>query len=133
MDIARVISMVHTMRISPTLFTWAYLGLAATSMTVSAASNNASGERHATKTPITVTIDAFQFQPDKIRIKRGQSIIFINKDEVPHTVTPGKNVHFVPSGIIKGGERHEVLFESAGVQDYSCDFHPSMRGRVVVK
>jgi plastocyanin len=121
------------MKLSHILLTWAYWGVAATSMTVSAASNNASEARHATKTPITVTIDAFQFQPDKIRIKRGQSVIFINKDEVPHTVTPGKNAHFVPSGIIKGGEQHEVLFESAGVQDYSCDFHPSMHGRVIVK
>ncbi|RFC30925.1 MAG: Plastocyanin [Candidatus Nitrotoga sp. MKT] len=112
-----------------TLFTVAYLGLTAISMTVSAAPNEANRERHA----ITVTIDAFQFQPDKIRIKRGQSVIFINKDEVPHTVTPDKNGHFVPSGIIKGGEQHEVFFESVGVQNYSCDFHPSMRGQVIVK
>ena len=116
-----------------TIFTAAYLGLTAISMTVSAAPNEANGERHATRMPITVTIDAFQFQPDKIRIKRGQSVIFINKDEVPHTVTPDKNGHFVPSGIIKGGEQHEVFFESAGVKNYSCDFHPSMRGRVTVK
>lgn len=125
--------MARIVKLSRTLLTWTYWGGAAISMTVSAASNNVSEERHATKAPITVTIDAFQFQPDKIRIKRGQSVIFINKDEVPHTVTPGKNTHFVPSGIIKGGEQHEVLFESAGIQDYSCDFHPSMRGRVIVK
>lgn len=121
------------MKLSHTLLMWMYLGVTATSMTVSAASDNASGEHHVSKAPIAVTIDAFQFQPDKIRIKRGQSVIFINKDEVPHTVTPDKNSHFVPSGIIKGGEQHEVFFESAGVQNYSCDFHPSMRGRVIVK
>lgn len=125
--------MAFTMRKPLTLLTGACWGLAAISMTVSAAPNEASGERHATKAPITVTIDAFQFKPDKIRIKRGQSVIFINKDEVPHTVTPDKSAHFVPSGIIKGGEQHEVLFDSAGVQNFSCDFHPSMRGRVIVK
>ena len=125
--------MTRIVRISYTLLMWVYLGLAIISMTVSAAPNEVTGERHATRTPITVTIDAFQFQPDKIRIKRGQSVIFINKDEVPHTVTPDKNGHFDSSGIIKGGEQHEVFFESAGIQDYSCDFHPSMRGRVIVK
>ena len=125
--------MARTMRMPLTLLTGAYLGLAAISMTVLAAPNEVSGERHATRAPITITIDAFQFQPDKIRIKRGQRVIFINKDEVPHTVTPDKSAHFVPSGIIKGGEQHEVLFDSAGVQNYSCDFHPSMRGRVIVK
>lgn len=125
--------MARTMRMPLTLLTGAYFGLAAISMTVLAAPNEASGERHATRARITITIDAFQFQPDKIRIKRGQRVIFINKDEVPHTVTPDKSAHFVPSGIIKGGEQHEVLFDSAGVQNYSCDFHPSMRGRVIVK
>ena len=115
------------------LLTWAYLGLASISMTVSAAPNEASKEYSATRAPITVTMDAFQFQPDEIVIKRGQSVMFINKDEVPHTVSPDKNAHFIPSGIIKGGEQHEASFESVGVQDYSCDFHPSMRGRVIVK
>lgn len=124
--------MMRTMKISLLLLTWTYLGLVTISMTVSAAPNEISRKQQARK-PITVTIDAFQFQPDEIMIKRGQSVIFINKDEVPHTVTPDKNRHFIPSGIIKGGEQHEVLFESVGVQDYSCDFHPSMRGRVIVK
>ncbi|CAH1387616.1 Cupredoxin_1 domain-containing protein [Candidatus Nitrotoga sp. M5] len=125
--------MMRTMKTSIMLLAWAYLGLATISMTVSATPNDLSRERQATKKPITVTIDAFQFQPDKIVIKRGQSVIFINTDEVPHTVTPDKNGHFVPSGIIKGGEQYEVSFESIGVQDYSCDFHPSMHGRVIVK
>lgn len=125
--------MMRTMKISPMILMWAYLGLASISMAVSAAPNDTSKEHHATGAPITVTIDAFQFQPDKIMIQRGQSVIFINTDEVPHTVTPDKNGHFIPSGIIKGGEQLKVLFESVGVQDYSCDFHPSMRGRVVVK
>lgn len=125
--------MARTLKISLVLLTWAYLGLASISMAVSAAPNDTSKEHHATGAPITVTIDAFQFQPEEIMIERGQSVIFINKDEVPHTVTPDKNGHFAPSGIIKGGEQHEVFFESAGAQNYSCDFHPSMRGRVIVK
>ncbi|MEO6422794.1 MAG: cupredoxin domain-containing protein [Candidatus Nitrotoga sp.] len=125
--------MTRTLKISLVLLAWAYLGLAFISMAVSAAPNDPSKKHHASEAPITVTIDAFQFQPDEIVIKRGQSIIFINKDEVPHTVTPDKKAHFIPSAIIKGGEQHEVSFESVGVQDYSCDFHPSMRGRVVVK
>ena len=108
------------------------LGLAA-SMTALAAHDGVNKGYPAAGKPVTVTIDAFQFQPDKIRIKRGQSVIFINKDEVPHTVTPDKTAHFGSSGIIKGGEQHEVFFTSAGVQNYSCDFHPSMRGKVIVK
>lgn len=85
------------------------------------------------KQPVIVNIDAFQYQPDIIKIQRGQSIIFMNRDDVPHTVTPGKNARFISSGLIKGGEQHEVKFESTGIQDYSCDFHPSMQGQVQVQ
>lgn len=113
------------------LITWAHWGLVAVSLTAPAAPYES--VNGALKPTPTVTIDAFQFQPEEVRIKRGQSVIFVNKDAVPHTVTPDKNAHFRKTGIIKGGEQHTVLFESAGIQDYSCDFHPSMRGRVVVE
>lgn len=121
------------MKISRKLQTWTYLGLIAISVMVSAVPGEAAEGHHGSGAPITVIIDAFQFQPDTIRIKRGQKVIFINKDEVPHTVTSGKNADFVSSGIIKGGEQHVILFESVGKQDYSCDFHPSMQGQVLVQ
>ena len=114
------------------LSAWACWGLVAVSLTAPAAPYESAEGSDAKPTP-TVTIDAFQFQPEELRIKRWQSVIFVNKDAVPHTVTPGKNAHFVATGIIKGGEQRTVLFESAGIQDYSCDFHPSMKGRVVVE
>lgn len=131
MDTGCLIGMAYLIRKPLILFTGA-LGLAA-SMTVLAAHDGVNKGYPAAGKSVTVTIDAFQFQPDKIRIRRGQSVIFINKDEVPHTVTPDKTAHFGSSGIIKGGEQHEVLFTSAGVQNYACDFHPSMRGKVIVK
>lgn len=114
------------------LIAWSHWGLVAVSLTVPAAPYETARSAPA-KTTHTVTIDAFQFQPEEVRIRRGQSVIFVNKDAVPHTVTPGKDAHFLKTGIVKGGEQRTVLFESAGVQDYSCDFHPSMRGRVVVE
>ena len=111
---------------------WTLWGLLAVSLTVPAAPYES--VKGVVKPPtLTVTIDAFQFQPEELRIKRGQSVIFINKDTVPHTVTPGQDAHFLKTGIVKGGEQRTVLFESAGIQDYSCDFHPSMRGRVLVE
>ena len=116
---------------SPRLSAWACWGLLAVSLTAPAAPYES--VKSAAKPTLTVTIDAFQFQPEELRIKLGQSVIFVNKDAVPHTVTPGKDAHFLKTGIVKGGEQRTVLFESPGIQDYSCDFHPSMKGRVVVE
>ena len=35
----------------------------------------------------TVTIEAVQFQPTVVEARRGDSIVWINKDPFPHTVT----------------------------------------------
>lgn len=125
--------MLRTVEICLKQFIRVCWGLAAISSSVPAISDEGTEKSRVSSAPIIVSIDAFQFQPDIIRIKRGQSVLIINKDEVPHTVTPDKGASFVPSGIIKGGEQKEIFFESAGTHDYSCDFHPSMRGQVVVQ
>ena len=80
-----------------------------------------------------VTIDAFQFQPEHLTIEKGMSVIFINKDTVPHTVSPKSGAGFSGTGLITGGTQREVKFEKAGEQGYACDFHPSMMGMISVR
>ena len=37
----------------------------------------------------TVTIDGFRFQPERLTVARGDRIVWVNKDVVPHTALPG--------------------------------------------
>lgn len=81
----------------------------------------------------TVIIEAFQFSPAHLTLKRGGTITFINKDGVPHTATPDQGAHFEGTGLIEGGAKAVVRFDVKGKQPYHCDFHPSMVGVVTVQ
>lgn len=81
----------------------------------------------------TVLIRGFQFIPPEVTIKQGGSVTFTNMDSTPHTATPRDGAQFMGTGRIKKGESQVVQFEAVGIQDYFCDIHPSMIGRVIVK
>jgi plastocyanin len=79
-----------------------------------------------------VVIQSYQFEPNKIKVKKGSAVLFINKDGAPHTVSPSNKIDFTTTGRILGGEQKPVTFEHVGTIKYFCDFHPSMEGTVVV-
>jgi len=78
----------------------------------------------------TVTIEAVQFQPDVIDAKRGDSIVWVNKDPFPHTVTAdGK----FDSKEIKPGESWTYKVQQSGDLPYICTLHPTMKAALRVK
>ena len=78
----------------------------------------------------TVTIEAVQFQPDAIDARRGDSIVWVNKDPFPHTVTAdGK----FDSKEIKPGESWAYKVEQSGNLPYICTLHPTMKATLRVK
>jgi len=79
----------------------------------------------------TVTIDAVQFQPATITARVGDTIVWVNKDPFPHTVTaaPGD----LSSPDIGASESWRWTATSAGDQSYACKCHPTMQGRVEVR
>ena len=71
----------------------------------------------------TVTIEAVQFQPAVVDVKRGDSIVWVNKDPFPHTVTAdGK----FDSKEIKPGESWTYKVQQSGNLPYICTLHPTM-------
>ena len=46
----------------------------------------AAGERPESKTH-TVTIEGMRFQPERLTVARGDTVVWVNKDLVPHTAT----------------------------------------------
>jgi plastocyanin len=79
-----------------------------------------------------VTIDSFQFQPKKVTVRKGETVTFTNHDAAPHTVSPAKGATFTGTGRLLKDESKTVQFNDAGTQEYLCDFHPSMKGSVIV-
>lgn len=83
-------------------------------------------------TTATVTIQGFQFQPDNVILKKGGKVTFVNKDTAPHTATPNRGAKFTGTGRLIKNQSKSVVFGTVGVQNYFCEIHPSMKGKIAV-
>jgi plastocyanin len=87
---------------------------------------------HAVRQPesaATVEIANFTFSPNPVTIGVGQTVIWISRDSVPHTVT-GEGFD---TGRLLRDEWAPLTFEWAGEYHYNCAIHPEMAGTVIVQ
>lgn len=73
-----------------------------------------------------VEIRAFNFVPQRTVVAPGDTIVWINRDIVPHTVT-AEGGAWSPR-MLAEGESWEMVVEGGGTYPYFCEFHPHMRG-----
>jgi plastocyanin len=77
------------------------------------------------------------FDPNPIIIHAQDSINWINKDNVVHTVTSGSSFSSpdrgqeFDSGMLGGSYTHK--FVKSGTYNYFCQIHPTMVGKIIVK
>lgn len=81
---------------------------------------------------ITVTMTNFAFSPESVTLALGQSIRFINRDFMAHTVTPLDPSAFPSEDDIRPGQERVVTPRAAGNWAFRCDYHPGMKGGLVV-
>lgn len=79
---------------------------------------------------IKIEINNMEF-PLETKIKKGQKVEWTNKDSVGHTVT--FSTIDVDSGSIPTGGKFTQQFNQTGTFDYTCTFHPAMRGIIIVE
>lgn len=79
----------------------------------------------------TVEIRGFQFLPAEVRVKRGDTILWINHDLAPHTATA--NDSSWDSAKLTNGQRWSRTMQEAGRTAYICAYHPAMKGVVIVE
>ena len=83
--------------------------------------------------PQVVTQEGKKFQPSRLTIQRGDSVVFANHDPVVHNVfsqTPGFEFNLKRQ---PPGARGAVRFERVGVVDVRCAIHPSMKLTITVQ
>lgn len=78
----------------------------------------------------TVKIEGMQFVPASLAVRRGDTVVWHNRDVVPHTATARGAFD---SGHIAAGQRASRPLKKAGRYDYVCTFHPGMKAVVVVQ
>src|SRR3989344_3277028 len=96
--------------------------------------NDISQESEPTIEPTTYNIEIknFAYSPSELRIKRGDTITWTNKDSVRHTVTSDSGSE-MDSELLSQGETYSVTFDSAGTYAYHCTPHPNMKARIIVE
>lgn len=78
----------------------------------------------------TVIMEGTQYEPATLTVKRGETVVWINKDPFPHTVTtPG----VFDSHSIAVGKSWKYKARRAGEFPYVCTLHPTMKGTLRVE
>ena len=80
---------------------------------------------------ITVRISGMRFEPSSVTVKPGTTVTWIHGSSMPHTITG--NADGLRSSTLYGGQQYSHTFDATGRYDYACDFHPSMKGSVIVE
>ncbi|AFL82410.1 plastocyanin [Aequorivita sublithincola DSM 14238] len=82
-----------------------------------------------TPTKHVVSIYQMKFTPEKIQVKKGDVVEWINKDFVPHDVTE-INKKWTSKPLKQGETFSKVITNNF---DYFCSIHIVMKGSVTVK
>ena len=81
---------------------------------------------------VTVTMKNIQFDPQEITVKVGQTVQWVNEDDVQHDADATSGADFDTDLISKGGTI-EWKAEAAGTVEYVCSVHPNMTGTITVE
>ncbi len=81
-----------------------------------------------------VTIQNYTFNPTPLRIKKGTTVTWTNKDIAKHNVVVDDGQPAGgPNGPLFGkGQTFSFTFNNAGTYSYHCSPHPYMKGAVEV-
>jgi plastocyanin len=78
----------------------------------------------------SVAIEDFYFEPAAAAIQPGDTIMWTNEGNQPHTVTSDDGQF--DSEVLNPGDSFTFTFPEAGTYTYHCEIHPSMTGSVTV-
>jgi plastocyanin len=78
-----------------------------------------------------VKIDNFTFAPQRITVKAGTTVTWINEDDIPHTVA--SSAKLFKSKALDTDDKFSFTFSTPGTYDYFCSLHPHMTGTILVE
>ena len=82
---------------------------------------------------VSVAIDNFNFAPRELSISVGDTVTWINRDDVPHTASSSDDPIAFDSKALDTDDKFSFTFARPGTYKYYCKVHPHMTGSVVVK
>lgn len=79
---------------------------------------------------VIVEIKNFAYSPAKLTIKKGTTVVFINRDRAKHTATADGGEF--DTGLLAQNESAKVRFNDEGTFSYYCAPHPNMVATIIV-
>ena len=79
-----------------------------------------------------IEIEDFAFAPTTLTIKKGDSVMWKNRDSVSHTVTSDSGEE-INSQSLNIDQTYSHTFSNPGTYTYHCTPHPRMKGTIIVE
>jgi len=80
-----------------------------------------------------VTVEDFKFEPERLSIRPGTKVTWVNKDDEPHSATSSEKPKRFDSGVLDSAQSFSFTFQEPGSFAYFCKLHPHMTGVIVVE
>ena len=113
------------------IFSLVVAAAVATAVSTHAAQASSSAVAADGKAGTAVTIDNFSFSPATLTVPDGTTVVWTNKDDIPHTVVE-RNQKFKSKGL-DTDDAYSYTFSEPGTYEYFCGMHPKMVGKIVVE
>jgi plastocyanin len=88
-------------------------------------------DQRATARVHRIEIRDMAYAPAEVTVAPGDTIVWVNRDIVPHTVTA--DARRFDSGSVSPSAEWSLVARDRGRTSYTCVFHPTMKGAIVVK
>jgi plastocyanin len=79
-----------------------------------------------------VEIRGMAFHPAELEIGQGDTVVWVNRDIVPHTAT-GSGKPAWTTGTLVQGQSGEYVPRHSGTLWYFCELHPVMKGKLIIR
>jgi plastocyanin len=81
------------------------------------------------RSDVRIEMREIEYKPRKVKLAKGATVTWVNRDRVAHTVTKGSIVyHDFTSGQIEPGGSYRRTFDEPGEVRYRCTIHANMEG-----
>jgi plastocyanin len=80
-----------------------------------------------------VKVDNFSFGPVTLTVPVGTTVMWTNRDDIPHTIVSTDDPKVFKSKVLDTDEKFSFTFSKPGTYPYFCSIHPKMTGKVIVQ
>jgi plastocyanin len=79
----------------------------------------------------TIVVSQFRYTPPVLTVAAGDTVVWDNRDVVPHTATANGGAW--DSGDIAAKSRRVLVLRKQGEFTYDCLYHSNMKGKLIVR